>query len=63
MPKRTAPRPLPFHQQDKFKVELNKMLNLGFLIEVDKATPFINALFCRIQKQEQAKSMPGSKEP
>ena len=64
MPKRTAPRPVPVHQQDKFKDELNKMLHLGVLAEVDKATPWIYSfVIVESKKQKQAESMLRSKEP
>ena len=38
-PKCTVPRPVPGHQQDAFMQELNKVLNLGAIVSVDKATP------------------------
>ena len=36
-------RPIPVHQQDEFKKQLNEMLDAGIIAEVHEATPWINS--------------------
>ena len=36
-------RPVPVHQQDKFKKHLSEMLDAGIIAEVHDATPWINS--------------------
>ena len=36
-------RPVPVHQQDDFKKQLNDMLHAGVIMEVHEATPWINS--------------------
>ena len=42
-PKGIAPRPVPVDQQNAFLKELKKMLNLGVIVPVNKATPWISS--------------------
>ena len=42
-PKRLPCRPVPVHQQDEFKKQLNEMLDAGVITEVHEATPWINS--------------------
>ena len=42
-PKRLPCRPVPVHQQDEFKKQLNEMLAAGIIKEVHEATPWINS--------------------
>ena len=42
-PKQLPCRPVPIHQQDEFKKQLNEMLDAGFIMEVHEATPWINS--------------------
>ena len=43
-PKQLPCRPVPVHQQDEFKEQLNEMLDAGVITEVHEATPWINSL-------------------
>ena len=42
-PKWLPCRPVPVHQQDEFKKQLNEMLDAGIIVEVHEATPWINS--------------------
>ena len=42
-PKRLPCRPVPVHQQDEFKKQLDEMLQAGIIAEVHEATPWINS--------------------
>ena len=42
-PKCLPCRPVPVHQQDEFKKQLNEMLDAGIIAEVHEATPWINS--------------------
>ena len=42
-PKWLPCRPVPIHQQDEFKKQLNEMLDAGVITEVHEATPWINS--------------------
>ena len=42
-PKQLPCRPVPVHQQDEFKKQLNEMLDAGVITEVHEATPWINS--------------------
>ena len=42
-PKWLPCRPVPVHQQDEFKKQLNEMLDAGVIMEVHEATPLINS--------------------
>ena len=42
-PKCLPCRPVPIHQQDEFKKQLNEMLDAGIIAEVHEATPCINS--------------------
>ena len=42
-PKWLPCQPVPVHQQDEFKKQLNDMLDTGVIIEVHEATPWINS--------------------
>ena len=42
-PKHLPCRPVPVHQQDEFKKQLNEMLDAGIIVEVDEATLWINS--------------------
>ena len=41
--KRLPCRPVPVHQQDEFKKQLDEMLQAGIIAEVHEATPWINS--------------------
>ena len=43
-PKWLPCQPVPVHQQDEFKKQLNEMLDAGVIMEVHEATPWINSL-------------------
>ena len=53
-PKRTAPRPVPVHQQAQFKEELNKKLKLEVIKPVYEATPWISS-FVMIEMSKDTK--------
>ena len=42
-PKQLPCQPVPVHQQDEFKKQLNEMLDAGVIMEVHEATPWINS--------------------
>ena len=42
-PKRLPCQPVPVHQQDEFKKQLDEMLQAGIIAEVHEATPWINS--------------------
>ena len=42
-PKWLPCRPVPVHQQDEFKKQLNEMLDAGVITEVHEGTPWINS--------------------
>ena len=42
-PKQLPCQPVPVHQQDEFKKQLNEMLDAGVITEVHEATPWINS--------------------
>ena len=42
-PKQLTCQPVPVHQQDEFKKQLNEMLDAGAITEVQEATPWINS--------------------
>ena len=42
-PKQTPCQPIPIHLKDKFQQEINKMLQVGVLVPVHEATPWINS--------------------
>ena len=42
-PKHLPCRPVPIHQQDEFKKQLNEMLDAGIIAEVHEATPWLNS--------------------
>ena len=42
-PKWLLCQPVPVHQQDEFKKQLNEMLDAGVIMEVHEATPWINS--------------------
>ena len=63
-PKRLPCRPVPIHQQDEFKKQLNEMLDAGIIAEVHEATPWINSfVIVETVKDEKRKAtnMSGSK--
>ena len=45
-PKWLQCQPIPVHQQDEFKEQLNGMLDAGVITEVHEATPWINSFVC-----------------
>ena len=42
-PKWLPCQPVPIHQQDEFKKQLNEILDAGVITEVHEATPWINS--------------------
>ena len=42
-PKQTPCRPIPIHPKGQFQQEINKILQAGVLVPVNKATPWINS--------------------
>ena len=42
-PKQTPYRPIPIHLKDAFQQEISKMLQVGILVPVTQATPWINS--------------------
>ena len=42
-PKQLPCQPVPVHQQDEFKKQLNEMLDSGVIMKVHEATPWINS--------------------
>ena len=62
-PKRTAPRPVPIHQQAQFKAELNKMLKLGVIKPVTEATPWISSFVIVESKKDTPKQKTNDPHP
>ena len=61
-PKRTAPRPVPVHQQAQFKEELNKMIKLGVIKPIYEATPWISS-FVIIETGKDTNKKTGAQDP
>ena len=54
-PKWLPCQPVPVHQQDEFKKQLNEMLDAGVITEVHEATPWINSFVVETMKDRKKK--------
>ena len=63
LPKWTASRPVPIHQQAQFKAELNKMLKLGVIEPVTEATPWISSFVIVESKKDTSKQKTNDPHP